>query len=89
MSTLDNNYAAFRASPDCIDGAIHNTAVARAGRAFDWRMQQSVPAIEIAFANEPHGNMRSVMVVDLQAAKALRDQLDAILAEKAGNGRNL
>jgi len=80
---LDDNYAVFRANPDCIDGAIQNTTVARAGRAFDWKMQQSVHAVEIAFNNEPIGTTRYLMVIDMAAAKALRDQLDAILSKQS------
>lgn len=79
---LDDNYAAFRTNPDCIEGAIQNTAVVRAGRAFDWKMQQSVPAIEIAFNNEPTGTTRYLMVVDMEAARALRDRLNEILKSK-------
>jgi len=81
-NTLDDNYAAFRANPDCIDGAIQNTTVARAGRAFDWKMQQSVPAVEIAFNNEPIGTTRYLMVVDMEAVRALRDRLNEILGSK-------
>ena len=78
----DPNYARFSATPDRIDGAIHNTATALRGVAFNYSAKEQIDAVEIAFANEPHGNMRSILVVDMEAARALRDQLDAILAKQ-------
>ena len=71
----------FRASPDRIDGVVHNTATARLGVAFNYSAMEEIDAVEIAFYNEPRGNMRSIMVVDVVAAKALRDRLDAALKE--------
>ena len=81
-TTLNENYAKFRANPNRIDGAIQNTAVARAGAAFSWSAMQAVPAVEIAFNNEPLGTTRYLMVVDMEAAKALRDSLKEILGSK-------
>ena len=66
----EENYARFSANPDRIDGAVHNTATARLGVGFNYSAMEQIDAVEIAFANEPHGNMRSVMVVDMAAAKA-------------------
>ena len=65
-----DNYTHFSQNPDRIDGAIHNTATARLGVGFNYSAMEEIDAIEIAFANEPHGNMRSIMVVDLNAARA-------------------
>ena len=81
MSTNESNanYATFKASPNQIEGAIHNTANARKGVAFRYRENEIVDAVEIAFCDEPHGNMRSVLVIDMEAAKRLRHQLDQIL----------
>ena len=83
----EQNYAKFRTAPDRIDGAVHNTATARLGIAFNYSAMEQIDAVEIAFANEPHGNMRSIMVVDMAAAKALRDRLDAALKEHDANVR--
>jgi hypothetical protein len=83
----EQNYARFSVNPDRIDGAVHNTATARLGVGFNYNAMEQIDAVEIAFANEPHGNVRSVMVVDMAAAKALRDRLDAVLAEQAANVR--
>lgn len=78
MDTQDN-YARFSANPDRIEGAIHNTATARLGVGFNYSAMEPVDAVEIAFANEPHGNMRSILVVDMTAARALRDRLNELL----------
>jgi len=83
----EQNYARFSASPDRIDGAVQNTVTARLGVAFNYSAMEQIDAVEVAFANEPHGNMRSVMVVDMAAAKALRDRLDAALKEHDANVR--
>jgi hypothetical protein len=82
---IEENYAAFNKNPDRIDGAIHNTATARLGVGFNFQAMETVDAIEIAFANEPHGNMRSIMAVDMTAARALRDRLNAIIHEHERN----
>jgi hypothetical protein len=82
---IQDNDARFSANPDRIEGAIHNTATARLGVAFNFSAMEPVDAIEIAFANEPHGNMRSIMVVDMTAARALRDRLNAIIHEHERN----
>jgi hypothetical protein len=79
----EENYARFSNDPARIDGSVHNTVSARLGTAFNYSAMEPMDAIEIAFANEPHGNMRSVLVADMAAAKALRDQLDQILKEHA------
>jgi len=79
---IDPNYARFSANPDRLDGAVQNTATARMGVAFNYSAKEQIDAVEIAFANEPHGNMRSILVVDMKAARTLRDQLDAILARQ-------
>lgn len=78
------NYRRFSNSPDRIDGAVHNMVSVRRGVAFDYRVMKLMDAVEIGFTVEPHGNMRSVMVVDIAAAKALLDALDAVLATPAG-----
>ncbi len=83
----EENYARYSKDPDRIDGAVHNTATARLGLAFNYSAMEQIDAVEIAFANEPHGNMRSIMVVDMEAAKVLRDRLDALLAEHDANVR--
>ena len=83
----EQNYAKFSTAPDRIDGAVHNTTTARLGVAFNYSAMEQMDAVEIAFANEPHGNMRSIMVVDMAAAKALRDRLDAALKEHDANVR--
>ena len=75
----EQNYARFSTSTDRIDGAVHNTVTARLGDAFNYSAMHQIDAVEIAFANEPHGNMRSSMVVDMEAAKALRDRLNELL----------
>ena len=83
----EQNYAKFSAALDRIDGAVHNTTTARLGVAFNYSAMEQIDAVEIAFANEPHGNMRSIMVIDMAAAKALRDRLDAVLKEHDANVR--
>lgn len=83
----EQNYARYSASPDRIDGAVHNTVTARLGVAFNYSAMEEIDAVEIAFANEPHGNMRSIMVADIAAAKSLRDRLDAALKEHDANVR--
>jgi len=81
------NYAKFSQDPDCIHGAVHNTATARLGVAFNYSAMEPVDAVEIAFNNEPIGTTRYLMVVDMAAAKALRDRLDAALKEHDANVR--
>ena len=81
----EQNYVRFNADPDRIEGAIHNTATARLGAGFNYSAMEPVDAVEIAFANEPHGNMRSIMVVDITAARALRDTLNALIHEHERN----
>ena len=81
----EQNYAKFNAAPDRIDGAIHNTATARIGVAFNYSAMEQIDAVEIAFTNEPHGNMRSIMVVDMNTARALRDKLNALIYEHECN----
>jgi hypothetical protein len=81
----EENYAAFSKNPDRIEGSIHNTATVRLGVGFNFQSMESVDAIEIAFANEPHGNMRSILVVDMTAARALRDRLNALIHEHEHN----
>jgi hypothetical protein len=77
----EQNFARFIERQDRIEGAIHNTASARMGVAFNFSAMEEIDAVEIAFANEPHGNMRSILVVDLNAARALRDRLNALIHE--------
>jgi hypothetical protein len=77
------NYAQFSRDPSRIDGAVHNTVTARLGTAFDYNAGEPLDAVEIAFVQEPYGNVRSILVADLAAAKGLRDQLDQILKEHA------
>jgi len=72
-------YDAYSNRTDRISGAIHNTVTATAGTGFDYGEYEPLAVVEVAFTVEPHGNMRSLMVMDLPAAKALRDQLNAIL----------
>lgn len=81
----EENYARFAARPDRIDGALNNTAKARLGPAFNYGIHDEVPSVEIAFSNEPHGNVRSIMVVDMAAARSLRDQLNALIYEHERN----
>ena len=80
-----DNYTRFSQNPDRIDGAIHNTATARLGVGFNYSAMEEIDALEIAFANEPHGNMRYIMVVDMTAARALRDKLNALIYEHEHN----
>jgi len=87
MNHQEENYARFCKDPDRIDGAVHNTATARLGVAFNYSAMEPLDAVEIAFTTEPHGNIRSIMVVDMAAAKALRDRLDAALKEHDANVR--
>jgi len=87
VNQKEENYAKFSNDPDRIDGAVHNTTTARIGVAFNYSAMEPLDAVEIAFSNEPHGNMRSIMVVDMAAAKALRDCLDAALREHNANVR--
>jgi len=81
----EDNYAAFSKNPDRIEGAIHNTATVRLGVAFNFQAMEPVDAIEIAFANEPHGNMRSILVADMNATRVLRDRLNALIHEHERN----
>jgi len=83
----EQNYARFSASPDRIDGAVQNTVTARLGVAFNYSAMDQMDAVEIAFNNEPIGTTRYLMVVDMAAAKALRDRLDAALKEHDANVR--
>jgi alkyl hydroperoxide reductase subunit AhpC len=83
----EQNYAKFSASPDRIDGSIHNTTTARLGVAFNYNAMEQVDAVEIAFTIEPHGNMRSIMVVDINAARSLRNMLDVVLDKRDANVR--
>ena len=79
----EENYVRFSKDPTRIDGSVHNTVSARLGSAFNYRAMESLDAVEMAFTVEPYGNIRSILVVDMDAAKALRDQLDEILKEHA------
>ena len=81
----EENFARFTTNPDRIDGMIHNTASARMGVAFSLSTMEEIDAVEITFTNTPHGNMRSTMVVDLNAARALRDRLNALIYEHERN----
>ena len=83
----DSNYACFSQNPDRIDGAVQNTVTARLGVAFNYSAMDQMDAVEIAFNNEPIGTTRYLMVVDIAAAKALRDRLDAALKEHDANIR--
>ena len=83
----EQNYAKFSKDPDRIDGAVHNTANARQGIAFNYSAMELMDAVEIAFNNEPIGTTRYLMVVDMAAAKALRDQLDAAIKKQDTNIR--
>lgn len=74
------NYARYSANPNRISGTVHNSVIARSGPAFNYSTMEEIDAVEISFVNEPYGNMRSILVADLAAARTLRDQLDAILA---------
>jgi len=84
---FEQSYARFSASPDRIDGAVQNTVSARLGVAFNYSAMDQMDAVEIAFNNEPIGTTRYMMVVDMAAAKALRDRLDAVLKEHDANVR--
>ena len=84
---FEQSYARFSASPDRIDGAVQNTVTARLGVAFNYSVMDQMDAVEIAFNNEPIGTTRYMMVVDMAAAKALRDRLDAALKEHDANVR--
>ena len=42
---------------------------------------EETDAVEIAFSKEPHGNMRTILAVDLNAARALRDRLNTLIHE--------
>ena len=84
---FEQSYARFSASPDRIDGAVQNTVTARLGVAFNYSAMDQMDAVEIAFNNEPIGTTRYLMVVDMAAAKALRDRLDAVLKEHDANVR--
>ena len=84
---FEQSYARFSASPDRIDGAVQNTVSARLGVAFNYSAMDQMDAVEIAFNNEPIGTTRYMMVVDMAAAKALRDRLDAALKEHDANVR--
>lgn len=77
----EENYASFSKNPDRIEGSIHNTATVRLGIGFNFQAMEPVAAIELAFTNEPHGNMRSILVVDMSAARKLRDRLNALIHE--------
>ncbi|XHR27633.1 MAG: hypothetical protein ACFUZC_17035 [Chthoniobacteraceae bacterium] len=77
----EQNFARFTEQQDRIEGSIHNTVNARLGTAFNFLSMEETDAVEIAFANEPHGNMRSILVVDLNAARTLRDRLNALIHE--------
>ena len=84
---FEQSYARFSASPDRIDGAVQNTVTARLGVAFNYSAMDQMDAVEIAFNNEPIGTTRYLMVVDMAAAKVLRDRLDAVLKEHDANVR--
>jgi len=84
---FEQSYARFSASPDRIDGAVQNTVSARLGVAFNYSAMDQMDAVEIAFNNEPIGTTRYMMVVDMAAAKALRDRIDAALKEHDANVR--
>lgn len=81
----EQNYVRFSKNADRIDGAVHNTVSARLGVAFNYSAMEEIGAVEFAFTNEPHGNIRSIMVVDLNAARALRDRLNALIHEHERN----
>lgn len=78
-TTHEENYARFASNPKRIDGAVNNTAKARLGAAFNYSAGEQIDAVEMAFASEPHGNMRTIMVVDMAAARSLRDQLNTLM----------
>jgi|GEM_PF-6096019 len=80
---VNATYTQWSNSSTRIDGAVHNTVIARRGLTFNYRTEQPFEAVEISFANEPYGNMRSILVADMAAARALRDQLNRILGEQA------
>lgn len=87
MNQKEENYQRFSKGPDRIDGSVHNRVVARLGTAFDYGEMEPLDVVEMAFTVEPHGNIRSMMVVDMAAAKSLRDQLDAAIKEHDANVR--
>ena len=67
---------------DRINGVLHNSAVVRHGFAEKFERFEKVgevEGVEIAFTREPHGNMRWIAAIDMDAARSLRDQLTAIL----------
>ncbi len=81
----EQNFARFSASPDRIHGVIHNTANARLGTAFNFSAMEEIDAVELSFVNNPPGNVRLIMVVDLNAARTLRDRLNALIHEHERN----
>ncbi len=74
-----SQYTKFTNDPTRIDGAVQNCALVRKGHAYDYNNEQILDAVELAFSSEPHGNMRTLVTLDLATAKALRDQLNALV----------
>ncbi len=72
------NYKSYSNSPDRVDGAVHNTAHIRKGVSYDYKNGETLPSVEFAFSRNGVA-MRSMIVVDMDAARAMRDRLDAIL----------
>lgn len=61
-----------------IDASLQTNAEARVGFAFNHRAKQGEAAIELGFTTE-FGNCKQIIGLTIEAAQALRDQLNTIL----------
>jgi hypothetical protein len=61
-----------------IDAALQTNVESRLGFSFNHRAKQGEAAIELGFTTE-YGNCRQIIGLSIEAAAALRDQLNAIL----------
>ena len=61
-----------------IDAALQTNVESRLGFAFNHRAKQGEAAIELGFTTE-FGNCKQIIGLSIEAAQALRDELNAIL----------
>ena len=61
-----------------IDTSIQTNVESRLGFAFNHRAKQGEAAVELGFTTE-FGNCKQIIGLSIEAAQALRDQLNAIL----------
>jgi hypothetical protein len=61
-----------------IDASLQTNVTSRVGFAFNHRAKQGEAAVELGFTTE-FGNCKQIIGLTIEAAQALRDQLNAIL----------